>query len=75
MPKLSPIKDRELVAILLKIGFVEKRHHATSHKILHHPDGRRTVIAMHPGKDISTGTLRKILRDIDIAAQDFLDLR
>jgi len=34
-----------------------------------HPDGRRAVIAIHAGRDIPNGTLRSILRDIDISIE------
>lgn len=75
MPKLGPIKDRELIAILRTVGFVELRHNASSHKILAHPDGRRTIVAMHPGKDISITLLRRILRQIEISPDEFSRLR
>ncbi|MBI4133673.1 type II toxin-antitoxin system HicA family toxin [Candidatus Uhrbacteria bacterium] len=74
MPRLTPLKDRELLPLLYRLGFSELRHGATSHKILRHADGRQTIVAMHPGKDISVGTLRKILRDIRVSPEDFMSL-
>jgi predicted RNA binding protein YcfA (HicA-like mRNA interferase family) len=35
-----------------------------------HPDGRKTTVPVHKGKDIGRGLLRKILRDVDITAEE-----
>ena len=74
MPKLPIIKDKKLIKILGKIGFSKHRQGSTSHLIMVHSDGRRTVIPIHPGKDIPKGTLKAILRDIEITNNDFIDL-
>ena len=41
-----PYSAREVLAKLLRAGFSEKRQ-SGSHKILRHPDGRQTYVAMH----------------------------
>ena len=71
MPKLPLIKDRELIRVLKKLGFFEHSERGTSHLVFSHPDGRRTTVSRHPGKDIPRGTLRSILRDINISIQEF----
>src|ERR1051325_7995453 len=43
-----PYSAREVLAKLLRAGFVEVRQ-SGSHKVLRHPDGRQTYVAMHPG--------------------------
>jgi len=68
---LPVLKDRELIQILRKLGFFEHRETGSSHLILRHSDGRRVVVARHAGKDIPRGTLRAILRDINISIEDF----
>ncbi len=45
-----------------------------SHFRYKHPDGRKTTVPMHKGKDISRGLLRKILRDIDISVEELRKL-
>ena len=55
-----PFSAREILAKLLRAGFVEVRQ-SGSHKVLRHPDGRQTYVAMHPG-GLPTGTFRKILK-------------
>ena len=55
-----PYSAREVLSALLRAGFVETRQ-SGSHKVLRHPDGRQTYVAMHPGT-LPTGTFRKILK-------------
>ena len=74
MPKLPIIKDRELIRVLKKLGFLEHRERGTSHLVFSHSDGRRAVVARHPGKDIPAGTLRGILNDIRISPQDLIKI-
>ena len=51
-----PYSAREVLAKLLRAGFVDVRQ-SGSHKVLRHPDGRQTYVAMHPGT-LPTGTFR-----------------
>ena len=57
---------------MLRLGFFEHRQRGTSHLVLKHPDGRRTTIAMHAGKDIPRGTLGGMLREARISNEEFL---
>ncbi len=34
-------------------------------------DKRRATVPVHPGREVLIGTLRGILRDADISAEDF----
>lgn len=74
MPRLSPIRGRDLVTILTKQGFVTVRQKG-SHLRLAHNDGRRTTIPIHSGENIGKGLLRKILRDVDLSPEEFEKLR
>jgi len=74
VPKLPVIKDRQLIRALEKLGFFQHPERGTSHLVFTHPDGRRTTVARHPGKDIPRGTLRAILRDINVSIEEFIDL-
>jgi len=55
-----PYSAREVLAKLIRAGYKEVRQ-AGSNKVLRHPDGRQTYVAMHPGT-LPTGTFRKILK-------------
>ena len=73
MPKLPVVKAKELVRVLYKLGFFEY-HRVGSHAQFKHEDGRRTTISIHAGKDIKRGTLKGILRDIDVEVEDFIKI-
>lgn len=67
-----PWSARETLRRLLKAGFIEVRQ-SGSHKILRHPDGRMTHIAMHPG-DIPNGTFQNILKQASLSRKEFENL-
>ena len=59
--------------MLEAIGF-ERIRQSGSHATFRHPDGRWTIISIHPGKTIPRGTLRKILRDAGLTVEEFIEL-
>jgi len=67
-----PYKAKIVLAKLLKAGFIEKRQ-SGSHKILRHPDGRQTYLAMHT-TDVPEGTFRKILKQANLTLDEFNEL-
>jgi predicted RNA binding protein YcfA (HicA-like mRNA interferase family) len=64
-----PYSAREVLAKLLRAGFVETRQ-SGSHKMLRHSDGRQTYVAMHPGT-IPSATFRKILKQAHLTEEEF----
>jgi predicted RNA binding protein YcfA (HicA-like mRNA interferase family) len=71
MPKAPVLKPREVVAILVEMGFEEVRQKG-SHKQFCHSDGRRTTVPFHPGRDISPILLRQIAKDIGVSVARFM---
>ena len=73
MVKLPVVSGREVVRALEKIGYVEDRQRG-SHIVMRHSDPpfRRVTIPDH--KEVAKGTLRAILRQIGISAEDLADL-
>ena len=67
-----PFTAREITTKLIHAGFEVKRQ-SGSHKILRHPDGRQTYVAMHPG-DVPEGTFRKILKQASLILDEFKQL-
>ncbi|MEW6542199.1 MAG: type II toxin-antitoxin system HicA family toxin [Nitrospirota bacterium] len=67
-----PFSAREVLAKLLRAGFEEVRQ-SGSHRILRHPDGRQTYVAMHPGT-LPTGAFRKILKQARLTEEQFREL-
>ena len=74
MGDIPILKPREVVAILLALGFAEIRQRG-SHKQFRHPDGRATTVPFHQGRDISPGLTRQIARDIGMDPKDFVARR
>jgi predicted RNA binding protein YcfA (HicA-like mRNA interferase family) len=72
--KLPILKPGKLINVLEKIGFSRTRKTKGSHFRYKHPDGRKTTIPFHEGKDIGRGLLRKILRDVNISIEELKKL-
>lgn len=75
MGRLGGFRYRDIVRRLKTLGFQFDRQAAGSHEIWHSPaTNRYTTIPNHPG-DMPEGTLRAILRQAGISAEDFLNAR
>ena len=70
---LRPLPAKKIVKILNRIGFETIRQRG-SHLILKHPDGRITVVPVHPGEQIGRGLLSKIIKDAKLTREEFLKL-
>jgi len=72
MSRFPAVASRDVVRVLLKLGFVLSRQAGTSHAIFRRPaDNRRTVVPVHFRKTIKRRTLAAILRDAGIDADEF----
>jgi predicted RNA binding protein YcfA (HicA-like mRNA interferase family) len=69
MPRLPRLRGREVIAALSRSGFIVLRIRG-SHHFMRHPDGRRTVVPVHAGETIGPGLLSKILRDVELEADE-----
>ena len=69
MTRLPVVSGRDLVRALGQIGYVADRQKG-SHIVLRHtePPYRRVTVPDH--KEIAKGTLRAILRQVGLTAQD-----
>jgi len=65
MRNMPVLRSREVAAILIRLGFIEVRRRG-SHRQYRHPDGRRTTVPFHPGRDIAPPLLRQIASDIQM---------
>jgi predicted RNA binding protein YcfA (HicA-like mRNA interferase family) len=70
---LRPLPAREVIKLLNKIGFKVLRQRG-SHVILKHPDGRVTVVPVHPREQVGRGLLSKIIKDTRMSKEQFLRL-
>jgi predicted RNA binding protein YcfA (HicA-like mRNA interferase family) len=69
--KVPVLKPREVIQILLRLGFVEIRRKG-SHVQFRHPDGRGTTVPFHAGRDIAPTLLRQIAKDVNLTIEEFL---
>lgn len=67
--KLPILTAQEILAVLQRQGFVPVRQ-SGSHVVLKHPDGRRTTVPLHKGRDLGRGLLRQIMRDANLTVED-----
>jgi len=75
MGRLPSIKARELLRILLRLGYSIQARRGGSHRLLIHPDGRTVLWAFHEGEEIGPRMLAKILKDARIHPEEFLKHR
>jgi predicted RNA binding protein YcfA (HicA-like mRNA interferase family) len=73
VPKLGPLPARKVVRALEQFGFLP-HHQRGGHLVLKHPDGRTTVVPVHPSEEIGPGLLRKIIRDAGVPVEEFLEV-
>ncbi len=71
MSKLARLTPNELIRLLEKLGF-QKTRQKGSHLRFAHPDGRKTTVPLHSGKEIGPGLLNKIVKkDLLLTREEF----
>jgi predicted RNA binding protein YcfA (HicA-like mRNA interferase family) len=73
MPPLPAVSGVEVIKALEKAGFALTRVKG-SHHMMRGPQGRFTVVPVHQGKDLPSGTLRRIIRDAGLSVAEFVTL-
>jgi len=74
MSETPVVTARQLIRVLRKIGFVQTRSRG-SHRRFEHPDGRKTTVPVHRGRDIPRGLLRQIVTiDVSVTMGEFVAL-
>ena len=71
--KLRPVSAEMVIKALSRIGFQPLRQRG-SHLFMKHPDGRSTVIPVHPGEELGRGVLMEILSDAGLSKDEFIEL-
>ncbi len=67
--RLPRLTSREIIRILERRGFALARS-SGSHHIYKNAAGRRVTVAVHSGKTLHPKTLRNIIRDMDMTADE-----
>ncbi|MFZ2499425.1 MAG: type II toxin-antitoxin system HicA family toxin [Methanosarcina sp.] len=73
MSKILPLPAKKVVKALENIGFKQLRQKG-SHLFLQHPDGRTTIVPMHPTEKIGRGMINKITKDAKITRDEWIEL-
>lgn len=73
MDKIKPLPAKKVIRALEKIGFRQIRQKG-SHLFMRHPDGRTTLITIHPSEDIGKGLIRKVISDAKVTRDEWLEL-
>jgi len=73
MNKIKPLPAKKVIRALEKIGFKQIRQKG-AHLFMRHPDGRTTLITVHPGEDIGKGMIRKIISDAKLTRDEWFEL-
>jgi predicted RNA binding protein YcfA (HicA-like mRNA interferase family) len=74
MARLPSLTARKVIRALKRAGYVEDRQKG-GHLMLIHPETKaRTVVPVHPGRTIKEPLLRAILRDAQLAVDEFIEL-
>ena len=70
---IKPLSARKVIRALENIGFRQIRQKG-SHLFMRHPDGRTTLIPIHPGEKIGKGMIRKIINDAELTRDEWFEL-
>ena len=70
---IKPLPARKVIRALENIGFRQIRQKG-SHLFMRHPDGRTTLITIHPGERSGRGMIRKIINDVELTRDEWFDL-
>lgn len=70
MSKLPSVSARQVVAVLKRVGFVERRQRGSHLRMFNPKTRRQTVVPMHAG-DLKRGTVHGILMQAGLSAEEF----
>ena len=73
MNKIKPLPAKKVIKALENMVFKQIRQKG-AHLFMRHPDGRTTLITIHPGEDIGKGMIRKIISDAKLTRDEWLKL-
>ena len=72
MSSTPVVTARQLMKVLRGFGFTQTRWRG-AHRRFEHPDGRKTTVPVHKGRDIPRGLLRQIVTiDIGMSMVEFM---
>jgi len=73
MPKTPPLKYRQIVKKLRKLGFVFRRATGGSHEIWWNEKTRKTCVVPHH-REVRPGTIRSIIKQAGVSQKSFMEV-
>ena len=73
MPKIPIIDPKDMLRYLRSYGCEVIRAKGSHHRILNPSAGKRSTLPIHSGDDLSPGLFVKILKDLGIDINEFID--
>lgn len=71
---MTAFKPREVVRILEKLGYIQKRQ-TGSHLMMYHPEKKQIIpVPMH-AKDVKHGLLKGIIKEAESTEKEFIKLK
>jgi mRNA interferase HicA len=71
---MPSFKAREIVRILEKLGYIQKRQ-TGSHLIMYHPSLKRIIPVPIHAKELKKGLIRGIIKQAESTEEEFLKLK
>ena len=71
MPKLPVVSGKQVIQVLQKVGYAVARQRSSHIRLSH---SKRESVTVPDYKTIGRGLLRKILRDAQMPAEEFIHL-
>ncbi len=75
MSGLPVASGREVIGVLLKIGYQQIRQKGSHVRLRHPNDSARRPVTVPDHRELKAGTLRAILRDAGLTIDEFVGLR
>lgn len=69
--KVPPLSYKEIIKKAKRLGFAFRRNTSGSHEIWWNEKSRKTCVIPHH-HEIASGTVRNIIRQMDVSAEEFL---
>ncbi|MEK7559469.1 MAG: type II toxin-antitoxin system HicA family toxin [Patescibacteria group bacterium] len=71
---MSSFKAREIVKILQKLGYIQKRQ-TGSHLMMYHPKSKRIIPVPIHTKELKKGLVKGIMKQAESSEKEFIKLK
>ncbi|MGA2430389.1 MAG: type II toxin-antitoxin system HicA family toxin [Candidatus Acidiferrum sp.] len=71
-PKIPVVSGEQLIRALKEFGYVSVRQKGSHVRLRHATDPKRLAVTIPLHDEIAFGTLRRILRDVQISAEQLI---